>query len=69
MSAILATEIVQSAFDRARNAVLNSSDRLNETVFVGIQCSNVAKDQRISFTNDSWCGEVRIWMVGLNYTE
>jgi hypothetical protein len=36
MSAILATEIVQSAFDKARNAVLNSSDRLNETVIVSM---------------------------------
>ena len=36
MSAIVATEMVESAFERARNAVLRCSDRISERVFEGI---------------------------------
>ena len=36
MSAIVATEMVEGAFERARNAVLRCSDRINERVFEGI---------------------------------
>ena len=45
MSAILATEIVQSAFGKARNAVLNSSERIIETVFVGIPLLDLTVDE------------------------
>ena len=36
MSAIVATEMVEGAFERARNAVLRCSDRINERVLEGI---------------------------------
>ena len=41
MGAIVPTEMVESAFESARNAVLRCSDRINERVFEGISSGDL----------------------------